>query len=97
MSVCTFVCLYSTQINVVKENRVYSMWKASNGGTVTGASGILRAKAKLNQLHQELADQGFSQVKEGGWAAAVIQRQWELEEVAIQYISSPGIRGTPLL
>ena len=68
MYVCVYitVCLYSAQINVVKENRVYSMWKASNGGTVTGASGILRAKAKLNQLHQELADQGFSQVREGG-------------------------------
>lgn len=48
---------------MVKESRVYSLWKADgNGGTVNADTGILAAKAKLNQLHQELADQGFNQV-----------------------------------
>lgn len=47
---------------MVKEHRVYSFWKEGSDGTVTGDTGIMAAKEKLNQLHQELADQGFSQV-----------------------------------
>lgn len=60
------------QINVVKESRPYSLWQTPSGGTVTSQTGILAAKFVLNQLHQQLADEGFSQVSTcvlcwGGW------------------------------
>lgn len=58
------MCVCPLQINVVKESRVYSLWDTPSCGAVTRETGIIAAKAKLNQLHKELADKGFSQVSD---------------------------------
>ena len=52
------------QINVVKETRPYTLWGPApkTPNEVGMESGITAAKAELNTLHKELADQGFNQV-----------------------------------
>ncbi len=53
----------SPQINVVTETRPYPKWTATpTPGAVSTHTGILQAKAELNKLHIQLADQGFNQV-----------------------------------
>ena len=51
------------QINVVTESRPYSLWKTGSGGVVSMETGIMAAKAELNKLHQQLAKEGFNQVR----------------------------------
>ena len=58
-----YLIMPAMQINVVTEPRPYSLWKTSSGGMVTRETGIVAVKAELNQLHQELANQGFNQVR----------------------------------
>uniref|UniRef100_A0A4W6G5M5 Glycogen debranching enzyme n=1 Tax=Lates calcarifer TaxID=8187 RepID=A0A4W6G5M5_LATCA len=54
------------QISVVKEERFYPKWNPSAPPTSTGEvgfqTGIIAGKRALNNLHQELAAQGFIQV-----------------------------------
>ncbi len=51
------------QINVVTESRPYPKWTATpTPGAVSAHTGIVQAKAELNKLHIQLADQGFNQV-----------------------------------
>lgn len=50
--------LLRLQIHVVDEERQYQEW----GNGVDETSGIIAAKRALNDLHGELAEQGFSQV-----------------------------------
>lgn len=51
------------QIDVRNESRPYTTWssdKSENG--VCRDSGIVAVKAELNQLHQKLAEDGYTQV-----------------------------------
>lgn len=54
----------SMQIGVVGEGRSYTHWASSpSSETEVGmSSGIISAKAELNALHCDLAEQGFTQV-----------------------------------
>ena len=53
------------QIGVVGEGRPYTHWasSASSKTEVGTNSGIVAAKAELNALHSDLANQGFTQVR----------------------------------
>lgn len=64
-SVLAFLCPF-LQVGVVKEVRPYTRWAASPSGPaeVGMNTGIMSAKAELNALHHELAEQGFNQVQQ---------------------------------
>ena len=57
--------LYPRQISVVHETRLYASWNDSPGARVDSMrrnDGIAAAKAELNALHKQLAEEGFNQV-----------------------------------
>jgi len=64
-SVLAFLCPF-LQVGVVKEVRPYTQWAASplTQAEVGMNTGIMSAKAELNALHRELAEQGFNQVQQ---------------------------------
>lgn len=63
------------QVGVVKEVRPYTRWAASpsSQAEVGMNTGIMSAKAELNALHRELAEQGFNQVQSTASSTTVTQ------------------------
>lgn len=64
-SLSTRMCL-NFQIHVVTDDRLYCSWNpetaAGSDSEVNLSSGILAAKAALNNLHQTLGRSGYTQV-----------------------------------
>ncbi len=64
------------------ESRPYARWSATpTPESVSVSTGIIQAKAELNKLHIQLADQGFNQVGEGG--------VWFENNIVVDYYSKP--------
>ena len=59
-----------SQIHVVKEARLYPSWNDNatlkDRSEVNFNTGIIAAKRALNELHQSLGQQGYTQVKNTG-------------------------------
>ena len=52
-------------IDVVHEERLYSMWSAGSTQILNGVNlqtGILKAKQTMNKLHYEMGEKGFTQI-----------------------------------
>ena len=54
----------SLQVHIVEETRLYTKWchTPSSPNEISSGCGIIAAKAMLNKLHKDLAEQGFNQV-----------------------------------